>query len=252
MRVLSFGGGVNSTAALVELVRRSEPPDLVIFADTGGERPDTYAHVELMRSWCRERSIEWADVNAFDRFGTLEQRSLERKELPSLAYGFKGCSDKWKRQPMDRFLRSHKRALGVWDTGGLVERCIGIDAGESHRAVLTEDGRFKYRYPLVEWGMDREGCIAAIRAHGLEVPSKSSCFFCPAMKKREILELQRSNPELLERAIKIESNAVTTTVAGLGRSWSWGAFIKADKAQGRLFPETMDTPCMCEDGKEDV
>ena len=39
--VLSFGGGVNSTALLVGLCGRSQAPSLVLFADTGSELPET-------------------------------------------------------------------------------------------------------------------------------------------------------------------------------------------------------------------
>lgn len=39
--VLSFGGGVNSTALLVGLCSHNKPPSLVLFADTGLELPET-------------------------------------------------------------------------------------------------------------------------------------------------------------------------------------------------------------------
>ena len=37
--ILNFGGGVNSTALILEMVARGERFDFVIFADTGGEKP---------------------------------------------------------------------------------------------------------------------------------------------------------------------------------------------------------------------
>ena len=40
--LLSFGGGINSTALLLEWVEQGKPLDLVIFADTGSEMPETY------------------------------------------------------------------------------------------------------------------------------------------------------------------------------------------------------------------
>jgi hypothetical protein len=40
LTVVSYGGGVNSKAMCVEwLARGNAPPDLILFADTGGERP---------------------------------------------------------------------------------------------------------------------------------------------------------------------------------------------------------------------
>ncbi|MEM3161041.1 MAG: phosphoadenosine phosphosulfate reductase family protein, partial [Nitrososphaera sp.] len=44
--VLSYGGGVNSTALMILLVRHKLPIDYVIFADTGSERPETYTYLK--------------------------------------------------------------------------------------------------------------------------------------------------------------------------------------------------------------
>jgi hypothetical protein len=43
-----------------------------------------------------------------------------------------------------------------------------------------------------------------IRAAGLPVPPKSSCFFCPAMKPAEVRELE---PNLLRRIVVMEARA---------------------------------------------
>lgn len=40
--VVSYGGGTNSTALLVGMVNNKIIPDAIIFADTGGEKPETY------------------------------------------------------------------------------------------------------------------------------------------------------------------------------------------------------------------
>ena len=247
---LSFGGGVNSTAMLLELCNRGNPPSIVLFADTGGEFPQTYAHVREMQAWCAQCAIPWQTVSNAGRGqgDTLEENCLERKELPSLAYGFKGCSAKWKRQPMDRFLSAWGPAVAEWQRGEKVTRYIGIDAGEAHRATLTEDTKFRYAYPLVEWDIDRDGCLDIIAAAGLQPPRKSSCFFCPAMRKHEILQLAEDHPDLAERAIQMERNAVTTSVAGLGRSWRWADLINADKRQQKLWPGSGPAvPCGCHD-----
>jgi hypothetical protein len=66
-----------------------------------------------------------------------------------------------------------------------------------------------------------------VRDEGLPVPMKSSCWFCPASKKHEIVWLREHHPELLERALAIEENARPnlTSVVGLGRSFSWADFL---------------------------
>lgn len=251
---LSFGGGVNSTALLLELVERGYAPDVVLFSDTGGEKPSTYRHVDEMEEWCLTRRIPFVRVSNASRGqgDTLEENCLQRKELPSLAYGFKGCSVKWKRQPMDRWLRSWEPARQAWADNKKVLRVIGIDASEAHRATLTEDKLYRYSYPLVNWQMGRDECIASIQRHGLRVPEKSSCFFCPAMRKHEIIELQRQHPDLAARALALEANAVTHSVAGLGRNWKWRDLLETDRRQMKLFPEPPGTiPCGCHDGESE-
>jgi hypothetical protein len=112
--------------------------------------------------------------------------------------------------------------------------------------------RWIYEYPLVEWKWDRGACVEAIKGAGLNVPPKSSCFFCPSMRKTEILEMSRTHPELMKRAIEMEDNAVTTTVNGLGRRFAWGEFLRADSRQGRLFGEQPEIPCSCFDGSDPI
>jgi hypothetical protein len=77
---------------LVEMIRRDCKPDLVLFADTGGERPEIYQTVQTVSTWLKERSgIEIVTVSTPGP--TLEQDCLMRKALPSIAYGFRTCSD---------------------------------------------------------------------------------------------------------------------------------------------------------------
>ena len=86
--------------------------------------------------------------------------------------------------------------------------------------------------------MDRAACERSIRDAGLPVPPKSSCWFCPASKKDEIIWLAQHHPRLMERALAIEANAQPnlTSVRGLGRSFAWTDFLDAvDRPP--LFPE---------------
>ncbi len=53
MLVLCYGAGTNTTAMIVGLAARNITPDLIVMADTGAERPHTYAHIELMQEFLR-------------------------------------------------------------------------------------------------------------------------------------------------------------------------------------------------------
>lgn len=251
--VVSFGGGVNSAAMLVGMHERGESCDAVLFADTGGEKPPTYAFVDHMDTWLAAHNFPTLTrVRASQRtYRDLEDNCLKQRMLPSLAYGFKSCSHKYKKQPQEVWANNWQVARDTWARGDKVTKLLGIDIGEQRRAQIPEDAKYRYRYPLIEWGWDRDACLAALSRAGLPNPGKSACFFCPASKKAEVLALQREHPELAARAIAMEQNAELRTVQGLGRSFSWEALLKADAAQGRLFPEVIDQTCMCFDGEPD-
>lgn len=240
IQVVSYGAGVNSTAMLVEMVGRAEPCDAIVFADTGGERPQTYEYMQSFSSWLVGHGYPAiATVQNDGMHKTLEAECLTNRRLPSVAFGFKSCSDKYKRRPFAKWLKAQEL--------GDVTVCIGFDADEPHRGErgnASEDPYLK-RYPLIEWGMGREECLGVIRGAGLPIPGKSACFFCPNSKVHEILSLPQV---LLDRALKIESNASLTSIAGLGRRWSWADLVRSDRAQMRLFRQDLDMPCDCFDG----
>jgi hypothetical protein len=244
--VAAYGLGVDSTAMLIEFASRGIRPDLILFADTGGEKPETYEYLNVIQPFLAHVgfpaviTVRYKPKRAV--YDTLEGQCLHTGTLPSLAYGGKSCALKYKRSPQDQYILAHfppadvirngrrvVRAIGFdaseeRRTYAHVVKAIGIDAGEEHRmtwarSAASDDGKrlsrdawldrnyFAYWYPLMEWGYDREKCKQIIVAAGLPVPVKSACFFCPACKKPEILWLQEHHPALLQRALAIERNA---------------------------------------------
>lgn len=242
MNIVSFGGGTDSAAMLVGLHRHGVPVDLILFADTGAEQPHTYAFVETMDRWLRAHGMPGITVvENVDRYGdrlTLEMECLRSCTLPSLAYGYKTCSQKHKIGPQDKFCNHHPACRAAWARGEKVIKFIGYDAGEARRRDKAQDRDAKdkkYRkvYPLLEWGWDRDTCIRAVEEAGLPRPGKSSCFFCPSMKKPEVLELRRRYPDLFARALAMEDAARPglTRIKGLGRRWSWREYAQTIDAQ---------------------
>lgn len=236
MIVASFGGGVNSTGMLIGCVERRERVDLILFADTDGEKPHTYAHIMDFSEWLRAHNYPII-TTVRQKHETLESDCLKRHALPSIAYGFKSCSDHFKVRPQSAYLAEHNIIPTV--------RLIGLDADEPHRAKDIPGNR----YPLIEWNWGRDECIAAIQRAGLQSPGKSSCFFCPSSTKQEIFTLRRQYPALAARAVAMERNADLTTIKGLGRRFAWGDLYAADDAQAKLFPDTLiEQDCACYDG----
>jgi hypothetical protein len=256
--VLNYGGGVDSTALAIGLLARGIRPDLILFADTGSEKPETYAYVELFSAWLVERGMPAVTVvrrpksrpsHTGPGYTTLEGNCLQNCTLPSLAFGRKSCSLKWKAAPMDRWLGSWAPAIEAWARGEKPVKMIGYDCSpaDSRRAVgKNEDERFRYVYPLREWGWDRERCEREIVAAGLPLPMKSACFFCPASKPAEVRWLAETHPDLFVRAVAIEDAArpYLDTVQGLWREatktrpGSWRAF---GEQHGLPLPEQVAT-----------
>jgi hypothetical protein len=255
MVICSYGGGTNSTAMLIELRERGEALDAVVFADTGGEKPETYDYLKTIDDWLHSNGMpRLTIVRKVKRDGsiqTLEQNCLESKMLPSLAYGFKSCSQKFKIAPQDKWANNNPAVRAVWDRGERVTKLIGYDMDERHRWENKDwsDAKYIYRAPLVEWNMGRDECVDTIRRAGLPLPGKSSCFFCPASKKPEIVQLYKKHPDLVARAIAMENNAELTTVKGLGRRFAWRDFIYAEQQQSQMFPDSgLEIDCGCYDG----
>lgn len=246
--MVSYGAGTNSTAMLVEMVRRGEHVDVITFADTGGERPETYEYVDIFSAWLVAHGMPAITVvTKGGRVETLEENCIRMKMLPSVAYGFKSCSQKYKVEPQEKFANNWEPSKKAWAAGLKVVKCIGYDAGEPQRAAkFVESTKYLWRYPLIEWDMGRDECIESIRDAGLPLPGKSSCFFCPNSKIPEILALP---PELKLRAIEMEANADLTSIAGLGRRWRWADLLRSHDEQMDMFNQPVDMPCGCYDGE---
>lgn len=255
MIAVSYGAGTNSTALLVEMVKRDIRPDVITFADTGGERPSTYKYLAMFSDWLVSNGLPAIiivkKVRKNGEVLTLEQDLLEQGNLPSIVYGFKTCSQKYKIEPQDKWMNSNDQAKAAWANGEKVVKYIGYDADEERRAKNYEDKKYTVKFPLIEWQMGRDECVISILSAGLPLPGKSACFFCPSSKPKEIRQLKREYPELLKRAIAMEENAFEnlSSVKGLGRNWSWK---EMDDFEGRQFEMELrrcdlEIPCGCYD-----
>ncbi len=244
--VVPFGGGVNSVALMIELVRKGIRPDYIIFANTGGwtnlgEKHETYRYVRFFSKWLKSKGYPKITTVTYNKEG-LYNEVIRLKTLPSIAFNWKTCSQKWKIQASDKYLKRRN----VND----VKKIIGYDAGESHRTNknYTEDG-VSFWYPLVEWNLDRFDCVKIIIDAGMPLPSKSSCFFCPNMSDWEIHKLKESDPCRFDKAIEMEENAQErlTQVRGLGRKKKWSEIITEpflELNEDEIF-ELDKMPCSC-------
>lgn len=259
MLIVNYSGGLDSTAVLVGCYDRGITPDLILFADTGAESPTTYAYLDVMDAWLARVGFpaitrtKYVPVRA--PYTTLEGKCISNETLPSLAFGGHSCALVFKRDVMVKHMKRDEQCLAAIARGEKITKFIGYDAGPRDRkraekserslarlrakklsADTWEAHHCDFQYPLIEWGWSREKLAEVIEDAGLPVPSKSSCFFCPAMKLDEVVQLKKRHPDLYQRALKVEQgardgrNGLRGTV-GLGRKWAWEWVAEAETVE---------------------
>jgi len=213
--VVAYGMGVDSTAALIWMHREGIRPDLILFADVGNEKQETYQYMPVIQSWLdkvgfpRVKVVRYVpqDFKNWPPYYSLGENCLTNGTLPSLAFGFKSCSLKWKVTPQNKFCDVWRPAMKHWTAGGRVQKMIGYDASPRDRqrfaiaAGAQDDEKYEYWYPLIDIEWDRDRCIEEIRREDLPgwadiqgtrwvekggAPVKSACYFCPSIQKDEM------------------------------------------------------------------
>lgn len=241
-KIVAFGCGVDSVANIALMYKKGIIPDAIIFADTGGEKKQTYEYLEYFNNILISIGFpEISKVKYQTKEGeeiTLKQDILNNKTLPGIVFGYKTCSEKFKIRPTDKFI---KHDLGIVE----FDKYIGFNFDEKRRVRESDNKNCHNIFLLIEEKLNRKHCIELIKSMGWKVPVKSACFFCPSAKKWEILNL--SDDE--KRQVKeIESNATNVMeVKGLGRSYSWTELLEMDEKQFSLLDdlELTTIPCEC-------
>lgn len=217
--VISYGGGVQSTAMIVLAVtgRLGLDVDAALFANTGGaaddsEHPATVRYVrEVIQPWAAQRGLAVHELRRIRRDGTAESLygRLTREGSRSLpipvrmsngAPGTRSCTADFKIKVVGRWLRDH---------GAAAEHparvAIGISVDEIERANRRRcEPHEQIAYPLLDLGLRRTDCARIIRDAGLPVPAKSSCWFCPMHRPSVWQTMRVDEPELFERAAALE------------------------------------------------
>ncbi len=124
MKILvSFSGGKDSQACLIQAFKQYGGNLTAVFCDTGWEHPDTYKHVNDV---CLQMGVRLITLKSKYDFVSL---AVHKKRFPSTNARF--CTSELKMKPMIDYVLSLK------------ESCIiiqGIRAGESTaRAAMEEE-----------------------------------------------------------------------------------------------------------------
>ncbi len=228
-KVLSYGGGLDSFAMLLDAIERGEKPDACVFIDVGdgtatrdGEDPGewlgTYRHMrEIVMPLCAREGIEFVWLDS-ERYPVRDARSLfawleARKQIP-VSGPNRICTTIAKVERFERWLAAtHGEAY--------VEVWIGFEAGEEGRiekdpnAGKGKSAQRVNRFPLHERGLCRCRCKALVERHGYPVPRKSACVFCPYGSARDWKTFARELPEQFARVVALEEKKPPTKKNGI-------------------------------------
>ena len=218
-RSLNLGAGVQSTV-LALMADRGDyglpRPDVAIFADTGWEPPEVYAHLQWLK---RELSFEVVTVAA----GNIRENLLKGVRpngktylgIPayltnpdgSLAVARRLCTDDYKIRPIQHWLR---KRLGLRrgrraPKDVQVEMWLGISVDEAMRQKPSRDEWITRRYPLIELGFSRYQLLSWFmeKFPGRRLP-RSSCVGCPYRSDVEWKWLKESDPDAFSEAVEVD------------------------------------------------
>lgn len=185
-RVLSFGGGVQSSALVALLGRGDYPgaaPHEVWFCDPRGERPQTYTWIEqTIRPYLARLGVPFLVLERHEspsRGADLMESYRRRAAFPLKAN--RVCTIEWKVRVAERECKRRG-----WHLSGGVEKHLGISLDELHRARSASGTAWEHlRYPLIERRLFRADCVALCEETFGAVPVKSGCWFCKYQREPE-------------------------------------------------------------------
>ena len=222
MRVISLGGGVQSTVMclLAEQGAFGVKPDCAIFADTQWEPHSVYNNIHWLQSQVSFPIITTSNGRSLreDVINGVNAQGAPWMTLPvyladsngkSLGINWRQCTKNYKLDPIRREVQ---RLLGVRPRQLLsaetsIEMWLGITTDESMRVKTSRDWWVTHRYPLVDdFPMTRDECQQWFAERYPERNlTRSACIGCPFRSSSSWLDIKSSEPELYEEAVKIDA-----------------------------------------------
>ena len=212
LKFVSLGWGVQSWT-LVAMSALGEIPkiDYAIHADTTHEAAHTYAHAEKWTPWLEDHGIRVVTVRS-ESTEVDHDREIEAVMIPAFTRTISGlterdgqirrqCTGKWKIQPIRKFVRT----LVANPRPGIVESWLGISLDEWTRMRDSDVKYIKNVYPLIDRRMNRADCVAWLQKHGLDVPGKSACVFCPYHNGQAWKDMKKRGGSDWNRAVFIDN-----------------------------------------------
>lgn len=182
---------------LLEMIRRGEHIDVVVFFDTGWEFPQMLRHVEKIKRLVEDNGIEFVTLHpetSFD-WNMFEKPVKVGKPNEHKGYswcGLKGC--RWgttlKLRTIDNYFKNEPDHI----------QCVGIAVDEVERLEKERSGN--KRFPLAEYGFTEAECLSGCYSLGYdweglyEDLDRVSCKFCGLKNLKELRNIYRKYPDV--------------------------------------------------------
>lgn len=259
LRVVSYGGGVQSTALLVLAAQGRIDFKTFLFCNVGddSENPSTLRYVrEVATPYAAAHGVDLHELHKENRAGERVTilSEIERKThslIIPIRIGegrpaSRNCTRDFKIDVSSKWVKAH----GASRKNPAVI-ALGISTDEFQRARTPHDPRNPEQireYPLITLRMNRNDCMTLIADAGLPVPDKSSCFFCPFHRITEWQRQKREEPELFAKSVALEAmlHERAATLGMRAPVWMTGKMMPLEQAIGDQ--SVFDFEDTCESG----
>ena len=182
---------------LLEMLRRSERIDEVVFFDTGWEFPQMLRHIEKIKRIVEGRGIAFTTLHPNKTFDYLMFEKPVKERGGGTHYGYSWCGLKgcrWgtteKISTIDAYFSSEPNHI----------QCVGIAADEVAR--LEKERKGNKRFPLAEWRITERECLQGCYSLGYdweglyEQLDRVSCKYCGLKNLKELRNIYWEMPDV--------------------------------------------------------
>ena len=120
-----------------------------------------------------EGMVQEAGKNSYVGLPTYTKTGIKQRQ----------CTKYFKILPVRKYIRQHWRAAVLW---------IGISTDEISRCKPSPVKYVEHRWPLLDYGMNRNGCLKWMQRNNFPKPPKSACIYCPYQPDSRWQRVKRS------------------------------------------------------------
>ena len=202
--VVSFSGGKDSTAMVLQMIEIGNHIDEVLFCDTYKEFPAMYRHIQRVKEIIEKSGIKFTEIRSpesFDFYMFEHQPKRRTDKYQGLkGYSWAGTRSRWctralKLDVVSKYLKELHKQFNVI-------QCVGLAVDEQYRLERENNKQKNRRYPLVEWGWNENYCLQYCYSKGFDwdglykLFKRVSCWCCPLQSLQELRKLRSHFPDL--------------------------------------------------------